>query len=589
MPVKEPHLVELFPAQRNIRILQERAEFTENMLREHDAAILVCEREHAETLLEKLPLGSTWRQLYHQAKAAGPVGILATSLTIEGAASTRGRAARSPARARTGGQIPEQTPGRTRVLPLVLAFAKAEAPAFERLSLAARAWKALAAPSGARVVLSTRGLSTASAAGMLEALLAAALAGSAPMPSWKSQPRRTSTPSRFTLAGTAAETVDAARCNAIDRGNHLARWLTMLPPNVLDSASYPRALRQLARRHGWQYSFLGETALKELGAGAFLAVSRANRHRRAGIVRLHYRGTAKRAAAPRRTDGEAATGTLRHLALVGKGICFDTGGINLKTHKGMYRMHEDMQGSAVAVGTLLALSELKVPYDIDCWLAVTENEIGAHAFRPQEIVHAANGTSIQIVHSDAEGRMVLADTLALAAGGASGRGRSSISSVKQPDLLIDFATLTGACVGALTERYSGAFTNRSDWNTLLERHGRNCGERVWPFPMDEDFDADLESPLADVLQCAVDSKGDHILAARFLNRFVPSDVPWIHLDLSAGNRSGGLGHIPTDFTGFGVRYTTTLLMERSLWPQRGEARTRRTRSATDVARVGANT
>ncbi|WP_157071765.1 M17 family metallopeptidase [Steroidobacter denitrificans] len=569
--------MELLPAQRNIRILQERAEFTDNMLRTHDAAIMVCEHEHAEILLEKLPLGSTWRQLYRQAKAAGPVGVLVTSLTIANTPSTRG-SARAAGSARANGRAP----GQARVLPLVLAFAKADLSAFERLNLAARAWKALAAPSGARIVLSAHGLAPASAAGMLEALLAAALAGSAPMPTCKSQPRDKNTPSRFILAGATAEKVDTARCNAIDRGNHLARWLTMLPPNVLDSANYPRILRRLARQHGWQCSFLDETALRRLGAGAFLAVSRANRHRRAGIVRLHYRGTGRRAAAAE---------TLRSLALVGKGICFDTGGINLKTHKGMYRMHEDMQGSAVAVGTLLALSELKVPYDIDCWLAITENEIGAHAFRPQEVVQAANGTSIQIVHSDAEGRMVLADTLALAAG-ARRISRTGMPAARRPDLLIDFATLTGACIGALTERYSGIFTNRADWNGVLERHGRDCGERVWPFPMDEDFDSELESPIADILQCAMDGKGDHILAARFLNRFVPAEIPWIHLDLAAANRTGGLGHIPTDCTGFGVRYVTTLLLERSLWPPHGTARRPRTRRApatTSNTRIGAST
>src|SRR6186713_2802103 len=209
-------------------------------------------------------------------------------------------------------------------------------------------------------------------------------------------------------------------------------------------------------------------------------------------------------------------------------------------------MHEDMQGSAVAVGTLLALSRLKVPYDIDCWLAITENQIGPNAFRPQEVVRAANGVTIQVVHSDAEGRMVLADTLTIAAR-------------EEPDLIIDFATLTGACVTALTERYCGAFTNRPEWHTAIEAAGRESGERVWPFPMDEDFDGDLDSSIADVLQCTLDSKGDHILAARFLNRFVPADVPWIHLDLASSNRSGGLAHIPTDFTGFGVRFATELV------------------------------
>jgi leucyl aminopeptidase len=157
-----------------------------------------------------------------------------------------------------------------------------------------------------------------------------------------------------------------------------------------------------------------------------------------------------------------------------------------------------------------------------------------------------NGVTIQVVHSDAEGRMVLADTLALAARA-------------KPALLLDFATLTGACVNALTDRYSGAFTNRPGLEAPLQSAGRASGERVWCFPMDADFDGELESPIADVLQCALESKGDHILAARFLGRFVPKDVAWAHVDLSASEHKGGLAHVPTEFTGFGVRFAVQLL------------------------------
>jgi leucyl aminopeptidase len=120
-------------------------------------------------------------------------------------------------------------------------------------------------------------------------------------------------------------------------------------------------------------------------------------------------------------------------------------------------------------------------------------------------------------------------------------------------------------VYALTERYSGAFTNRPQTRELIESAGAASGERVWCFPMDADYDTDLESAVADVLQCAVDGKGDHILAARFLSRFVPQDIPWLHLDLAAGSRHGGLAHIATEITGFGVRYTLELL--RRGWPQ----------------------
>jgi leucyl aminopeptidase len=201
---------------------------------------------------------------------------------------------------------------------------------------------------------------------------------------------------------------------------------------------------------------------------------------------------------------------------------------------------------------------------------LTENEIGPRAYRPQEVVRASNGVTIQVVHSDAEGRMALADTLALA-------------TRDKPSLVIDYATLTGACVMALTERFSGAFTNRPDWRPQIELAGATSGERIWTFPMDEDFDADLDSPVADVLQCTLDSKGDHILAARFLNRFVPAQTPWIHIDLAASNRSGGLAHIPTDFTGFGVRYTTSLLLDQQLL---GDGARRRHKKATGKQAAG---
>jgi len=494
-------VVELLPAERGVRVAHSKAQLDERTLQKHDAAIVVCPRERAETALGRLPFAPIWQRLYRDARGHGPVSLLSARVSPD-------------------------------AILVVLAFAKSTASAFERLMLGARAWKELAAPLRASVLLATCGLEdekTSLAA--LEAVLAASLAATAPMPLMKSKQEKRPVPASYTLLK-GGSPLDTARTLAVDRGNHLARWLTALPPNVLNSSGYRRALRDLARRAGWQFDFLDEAALRRRSAGAFLAVARANQQRDAGIVRLRYKSPQRRNA--------------RKLALVGKGICFDTGGINLKSHKSMYDMHTDMQGSAVAVGTMLALSELRAPYDIDCWLAITENEIGARAFRPQEVVRAANGVTIQVAHSDAEGRMVLADTLALAAR-------------ERPELMIDFATLTGACVNALTERYSGAFTNRPLWHEAIRDAGRSSGERIWPFPMDEDFDSDLESAIADVLQCTSDSKGDHILAARFLSRFVPAEVPWIHIDLAASNRSGGLGHVPTDITGFGVRYTVELL------------------------------
>jgi leucyl aminopeptidase len=130
--------------------------------------------------------------------------------------------------------------------------------------------------------------------------------------------------------------------------------------------------------------------------------------------------------------------------------------------------------------------------------------------------------------------------------------------------MIDFATLTGACVYSLTERMSGVFTNRPELAARLVEAGRASGERVWNFPFDSDYDAELESKVADVLQCTVDGKGDHILAARFLGRFVPDELPWVHVDLSSSSRSGGLAHINTDITGFGVRYALELILRQGI-------------------------
>jgi leucyl aminopeptidase len=210
-----------------------------------------------------------------------------------------------------------------------------------------------------------------------------------------------------------------------------------------------------------------------------------------------------------------------------------------------------MQGSAVALGTFLAISEMQLPIAVDCWLAITENRTGPNAYKSQDVVTAANGKTIQTVHTDAEGRMALADALVLA-------------SRDEPGMILDYATLTGSCVRALTTRYSGVFTNRSDLHPVLKRIGRNSGERVWPFPIGKEFLDDLKSDTADFMQCSVKGTGDHILAASFLAEFIENDIPWVHMDLAAGDNEGGLGHIASKFTGFGVRYTISAILDENL-------------------------
>ena len=419
---------------------------------------------------------------------------------------------------------------------LIVACAANQTSTFERLQTAGKLARIVTEYEPRSLLLWSQGCAKEAADAALHAMIAAVEAAAFSLATYKSKPKRRTALTRIDIArGDKLTALDLTLATAA--GNNIARWLTALPPNTLDAAAYRRVLKDFARHLRLRYRFYGESQLRRLGAGAFLAVSRGNAARDAGIVHLSYRPRGARAPA---------------VSLVGKGVCFDTGGTNLKPHKSMLDMHTDMEGSAVAVGSLYALHSLRSPLAVDCWLAITENRIGPRAYKPQDVVRAQNGTTIQVIHTDAEGRMVLADALSLAAR-------------NKPRALIDYATLTGACVYALTERYSGAFTNRPEARELIEAAGVSSGERVWCFPMDRDYDTDLESAVADVLQCAADAKGDHILAARFLSRFVPATIPWLHLDLAAGSRHGGLAHIATDITGFGVRYTLELL--RRGWPR----------------------
>jgi leucyl aminopeptidase len=320
-----------------------------------------------------------------------------------------------------------------------------------------------------------------------------------------------------------------ARQGAVARGNILCRELTVLPPNELTPGNYRARARQLAKQHGWRHEEYDMKRLRKMGAGAFIAVAQGSAEDDAAIVHLRYRHPRAR----------------RTLALVGKGICFDTGGHNLKPARYMLGMHKDMNGSAVALGILQAASELKLPVNLDCWMAIARNDIGPRAYRQNEIVTALNGTTIEIVHTDAEGRMVLADTLALAARG-------------EPDLIVDFATLTGSMHVAVGERYSGIFATSEALARRALAAGAAAGERVCVFPMDEDYEEALESRVADVKQCSMEGEADHILATRFLRRFT-ADRPWIHVDLSAALCKGGLGVVATDVTGFGVAWGVELI------------------------------
>lgn len=419
---------------------------------------------------------------------------------------------------------------------LALAGIDPQGSAFELLTLARRLVAVHGAHKPERIAITCHELKPKDAEHAVEAVLAALLAAHFAMPDYKSKPEKTVMLREVHIYG--HESADGyARTIAEARGNNLARYLTALPPNELTPGNYRRRIEKLAREYGWKVEFLDIKKLKARGAGAFLAVAQGSPEPDAGILHLRY--------TPKKKS------TKPTLALVGKGICFDTGGTNLKPARHMHGMHEDMEGSAVALGTLLALTELKAGFPVDCWLALAQNHIGPKAYKQNDVVKAANGKTIEIIHTDAEGRMVLADTLYFA-------------SQQKPKLIVDYATLTGACVGALSTRMSGTLTNREKLVPILIEAGNASGERVWPFPLPKDYEDALKSDIADIKQCTLDSDADHILAATFLKNFLTNDPDWVHVDLSAGNHKGGLAHVPTDITGFGVRFTLNLLMDQKI-------------------------
>ena len=440
-------------------------------------------------------------------------------------------------RKRDTGSVPAletRLPNKRQTL-VVAAVVPADASTFEQLTLARKLVAAALGEKAGCLGLAVVGFKADKQDVLCKIATSAALAAGFALPAYRDKPTPAAIRS-IRIIGLDNK-LDLNRVRAEANGNNLARWLTAMPPNKLDAVSYAAIVRNIAKKRRWEFKRFATKDLEKLGAGAFLAVAQGNENDSAGIVRLRYRPGANSARAA--------------LSLVGKGIIFDTGGTNLKPFQSMLDMHGDMQGSAVALGTLLAISELELPIAVDCWLAITENRTGPTAYKSQDVVTAANGKTIQTIHTDAEGRMALADTLVFA-------------SKEKPGLIIDYATLTGSCVNAITTRYCGVITNRPDFHPRLKRTGQDCGERVWPFPIGKEFLPDMKSETADIAQCTVKGTGDHIIAGTFLAEFVENDTPWVHVDLSAADNEGGLGHIPTTVTGFGVRYTMSLLLDENI-------------------------
>ena len=299
----------------------------------------------------------------------------------------------------------------------------------------------------------------------------------------------------------------SAGAKAADRGEaiaasiNLTRDLVNYPGNYLTPDRLAREAAVIAQRYGLEMSVLNKEDMASLGMNALLAVAQGSKEPPKLIV-LHYRGN-------------AASSDI--LGLVGKGITFDSGGISLKPGAGMETMKEDMAGAAAVLGAMAAIARLQLPVNVTALLPCAENMPSGHALKPGDIITSMSGLTIEVVNTDAEGRLILADSLTYAQ-------RLGVTK------LVDIATLTGACVIALGNVASGVITNHDDWcQTVLQAAGK-VGEKMWQLPNYSEYKRQLKSNVADLKNTGGRSAGT-ITAGLFLAAFA-GDVPWVHIDIA---------------------------------------------------------
>ena len=324
------------------------------------------------------------------------------------------------------------------------------------------------------------------------------------------------------------------RFKAIEEGTFFARDLVSEPPNVLNPKEYVNRLLKL-KKFGIKVTVYNESHMKKLGMHSLLGVGRGSINE-SFLVTLEWNGNKKDKKAP--------------LSFVGKGVCFDTGGISLKPAKFMEEMKYDMAGSAVVAGLIQTLAIRKAKTNAVGVVGLVENMPGGNAQRPGDIVKAYNGKTIEVLNTDAEGRLVLADAL-------------SFTEAKfKPRFMIDLATLTGAIIMALGEEYAGLFSNNDGLSDKIFKVGEKVKEKVWRLPLHDNYDKLINSPIADIQNINYSGGAGSITAAQFLQRFVTKKTPWAHLDIAGMAFSKKAANLnPGGATGFGVRLLNQLIEE----------------------------
>jgi leucyl aminopeptidase len=313
-----------------------------------------------------------------------------------------------------------------------------------------------------------------------------------------------------------------------------SRDLVSEPPNVL----YPESLAERCKRltaFGVKVEIFDEKQLEKIGAGALLGVGQGS-VRPSRMVVLQYNG------APKAKDK-------RPVAFVGKGVTFDTGGISIKPSAGMEDMKWDMAGSAAVIGAVEALAARHAKVNVIGAVGLVENMPSGNAQRPSDIVRSLSGKTIEVLNTDAEGRLVLADVLWY------------VQDRFKPRAMFDLATLTGAVIVALGHEYAGIMGNSDELADKLIAAGKATGEKVWRLPLGDAYDRDIDSPAADVKNIAAGRGAGSIIGGQFLARFV-NDVPWVHIDIAGVAWAGKDSAIcPKGATAFGVRLLDRLVAD----------------------------
>jgi leucyl aminopeptidase len=316
------------------------------------------------------------------------------------------------------------------------------------------------------------------------------------------------------------------RGEKIAQACNMARELAMLPSNVLTPSTFAKKANEIAKKTpGLKATILGATEIKKLKMGSLWGVAKGSAEEPKFIV-LEYQG---------------ASAKEEKIALIGKGVCFDSGGISIKPARAMKEMTGDMAGGATVLGAIQVAAQLKLKKNIMAIIPAVENMPGGKAQKPGDVVTAMNGKTIEVINTDAEGRLILCDAMTYA---------QKMGAKK----MIDFATLTGGVIIALGHLYTGVLSNSEGFVNDLIKSSKEAGEKFWQLPLHPDYYKLLKSDIADMMNCLEGGEASTITAAEFLHQFVEEGTKWIHCDIAGtADVTSSTAYYSKGATGVGIR------------------------------------